>query len=111
MNTDQLWKAALGQLELKVSRGNFLTWFQATKISQKQGGTVVVETPNAFTYEWLSKKYQHSVLEVLRNLDQSVEEVHFTIKTHTTSPKGWRRQFRILARKRTKVSAETNTSL
>ena len=111
MNTDQLWKAALGQLELRVSRGNFLTWFQATKISEKQGGMVVVETPNAFTYEWLSKKYHRSVLEVLHSLDQTVEEVQFTIKAHRASPKGWRRQFRILARKQTRVSPATTATL
>ena len=74
MNTDQLWKAALGQLELRVSRGNFLTWFQATKISEKQGGMVVVETPNAFTYEWLSKKYHRSVLEVLHNPSNQINK-------------------------------------
>ena len=75
MNKDQLWKAALGQLELKVSQGNFLTWFQATRISQKKDRIVVVETPNAFTYEWLTKKYRQSVLDVLQNLDSEVEAV------------------------------------
>jgi chromosomal replication initiator protein len=40
----------------------------------------------------------------LRNLDQTVEEVQFTIKTHAASPRGWRRQFRILAHKRTKAA-------
>ena len=58
MTNEQLWKAALGQLELKVSQGNFLTWFKATKIQDRQGGKVVIETPSAFTFEWLSKKYK-----------------------------------------------------
>jgi chromosomal replication initiator protein len=106
MHKEQLWKAALGQLELRVSRGNFLTWFQATKISRKRGSTVVVETPNAFTYEWLSKKYRQAVLEVLRNLDGAVERVEFTIQSHNTSPKSLKRRFRILAHKKTKAAVE-----
>ena len=72
MNNDQLWKAALGQLELKVSQGNFLTWFRSTKIQKRRGRLVIIETPNAFTYEWLSKKYHRSVLEVLKNLEESL---------------------------------------
>jgi chromosomal replication initiator protein len=102
MNKDQLWKAALGQLELRVSRGNFLTWFQATKINERKGQTVVIETPNAFTYEWLSKKYYQAVLEVLQDLDTKIENVEFTIKTRSVSPRSLKRRFRILAHKRTK---------
>ena len=105
MNKDQLWKAALGQLELKVSRAYFLTWFRTTRIKEKQSGKVLIETPTAFTYEWLSKKYRHLILEVLQDLDSAVEEVDFCIRSRSASPyKPLRKNFRILARKITKSS-------
>lgn len=103
MNNDQLWKAALGQLELKVSQGNFLTWFQATKIFQRRGRMIVIETPNAFTYEWLSKKYRQAVLEVLQDLDQTVETVEFAVKSQQFSPRPLKKHFRVLARKKAKT--------
>lgn len=111
MNEEQLWKAALGQLELKVSQGNFLTWFRSTKISQRRGQTVVVETPNAFTYEWLSKKYHRSVLEVLQNLDQTVASVEFTIKSPTALLRPFKKRWRILAQKRAQPAREAAPSL
>lgn len=103
MDKDQLWKAALGQLELKVSQGNFLTWFQATKIQKRRGRLVIIETPNAFTYEWLSKKYRQSVLEVLKSLDSKVDKVEFTVKSHVVTQKPLEKNFRILARKKTRT--------
>ncbi len=105
MNKDQLWKASLGQLELEVSRGNFLTWFQTTKIKKVTDGKVLIETPTAFTYEWLSKKYRHSILTVLQNLDSTVTEVDFCIKSRSVSAyKPLRKSFRIMARKIAKSS-------
>ncbi len=100
MNKDQLWQAALGQLELSVSQGSFLTWFQSTRIKEKEGGKVVIETPSVFTYEWLSKKYHQSILSVLQNLDSNVERLEFCVKSLPTSQhKPLRKNFRILARK------------
>lgn len=104
MNTAQLWKAALGQLELRVSQGNFLTWFQSTLISEREGSRVVVETPNAFTYEWLSKKYRQAVLEVLQNLDKNITEVDFTIRSTRGQQRPLKKHFRILAHKKTRVA-------
>lgn len=99
MNNDQLWKAALGQLELKVSQGNFITWFKSTKIQKRDKNKVVVETPSAFTYEWLSKKYQGSILETLKNLDPSVEGVEFIIGSATIQQRATKKSLRIMARK------------
>ncbi|HLD26166.1 MAG TPA: chromosomal replication initiator protein DnaA [Candidatus Andersenbacteria bacterium] len=106
MNTDQLWQAALGQLELRVSQGNFLTWFKSTGIRERLGDKVIVETPNAFTYEWLSKKYRQSVLEVLQNLDPSVAQVEFTIRAGNYSQRPLKKPFRILAHKKTRAVLE-----
>ena len=102
MTNEQLWKAALGQLELKVSQGNFLTWFKATKIQDRQGGKVVIETPSAFTFEWLSKKYKLPILETLQGLDNSVMSIDFTISSVTSRQRVLKKNFRVLAHKAVK---------
>jgi chromosomal replication initiator protein len=84
MTDTQLWKAALGQLELRVSQGNFLTWFRDTKIKERRERTILIETPSPFAHEWLSKKYQGTILEILQDLDENIDQVEFCI--HTTSP-------------------------
>ncbi|MEX1112260.1 MAG: chromosomal replication initiator protein DnaA [Candidatus Andersenbacteria bacterium] len=99
MKTDQLWKAALGQLELRVSQGNFLTWFRNTKIKERKEEIVVIETDNPFAYEWLSKKYRPIILDVLKELDSSVIQVEFSVPSHVQGKQTARKNLRVIAQK------------
>ncbi|MEX0649573.1 MAG: chromosomal replication initiator protein DnaA [Candidatus Andersenbacteria bacterium] len=99
MKTDQLWKAALGQLELRVSQGNFLTWFRNTKIKERKKQTVVIETDNPFAYEWLSKKYRPIILEVLQKIDTSVTGIEFSVPSQAHGKRTARKNLRVIAQK------------
>lgn len=99
MNNEQLWKAALGQLELKVSQGNFITWFKSAVIQKREDNKIIIETPSAFTYEWLSKKYRNVILETLQNLDPSIDQVEFIVNSATTQRRPVKKNFRVMARK------------
>ena len=57
MDKDELWQAALAELELSLSKPNFITWFKNTSIASKKEGVVLVSTPSAFIKEWLEDKY------------------------------------------------------
>ena len=80
MELDELWKAALGEIELQVSRANFKTWLQNTSIVDKKDGVVTIAVPNSFTKEWLENKYHKFILKSLRNLASEVKEVNYQIK-------------------------------
>lgn len=99
MNQDQLWKAALGQLELRVSQGNFLTWFRETKIKEIKAGTALIETPSAFAHEWLSRKYHQPILEILHDLNSTVESVKFCIQSATKTHRPLKKNPRISVQK------------
>lgn len=99
MNETQLWKATLGQLELKVSQGNFLTWFRNTKIKERRQDMIVVETPSAFIHEWLSKKYQTTILEILQSLDKNIQQVQFSIYSTSTAHRPLKKNSRITVQK------------
>lgn len=99
MKKDQLWKVALGQLELRVSQGNFLTWFRNTKIQEEKDGMVIIETNSPFAYEWLSKKYHSLILETLQGLDKKVRAVQFSISSQANRRKVSRKNMRIIAQK------------
>ena len=68
MNTYELWQAALGELELKLSKANFTTWFKNTFISSYDSGEIIVAVPNTFTKAWLEKKYHQDILNSLQNI-------------------------------------------
>ena len=55
MNTNELWQAVLGEMELKLSKANFTTWFRSTFIASFENGELAVAVPNAFTKTWLEK--------------------------------------------------------
>ncbi|MBX4197539.1 chromosomal replication initiator protein DnaA, partial [Candidatus Saccharibacteria bacterium] len=48
MHNSGLWQAVLGEIELSVSRGNFVTWFKNTELVRNKDDVVVVGVPNIF---------------------------------------------------------------
>jgi len=79
MDFNDLWKAALGDIELQVSKANFKTWLQNTSIADKKDGVITVAVPNGFTKEWLENKYHKFILRALRNLDSDIKDVSYQI--------------------------------
>jgi len=75
MNHEELWKSALGQMELSISRANFATWFKNTSILSIENGTITISVPNGFAKEWLENRYNHTIIQVLKDFDQEVKSV------------------------------------
>jgi len=80
MNTQQIWQAALGELELSLSKANFTTWFKGTFILDLDKSKVVIGVPNAFTKSWLEKKYNSDILKALRNItEEDFKEISYQV--------------------------------
>ena len=81
MTNDELWQSVLNELEVGVSKANFVTWFQNTSIAEHQAGNVVICVPNAFVKEWLEYKYHKLILKSLRNLSPETRNVDYVISS------------------------------
>src|SRR3989344_1895899 len=79
MTNEELWKAVLGQIELSLSKANFITWFKNTSLVDNQNGLVTIGVPNGFAKEWLENKYNMYILKALKSLDPSVQEIRCAI--------------------------------
>ena len=79
MTNEELWKAALNEIELEVSGANFITWFKNTNIAEHKEGIITVNVPNTFIKEWLEEKYQKLILKSLRNYSREVRNVSYNI--------------------------------
>lgn len=75
MTNEELWQAALGEIELSISKANFITWFKNTSIISNKDGRVVISVPNGFAKEWLENKYNLYILRALRNLEENIKTV------------------------------------
>lgn len=81
MNNEQVWQAVLGEIELNLSRANFITWFKDTFISSFENEKVVVCVPNAFVKKWLEEKYHKNILSALENVSkQKIAEIIYKIE-------------------------------
>lgn len=74
-----LWQAVLGELEIKLSRANFSTWFKNTSIIAHEDGRVIVSVPNIFTKEWLEKKYHSDIKGAITKVVTSVSSIEYTV--------------------------------
>ena len=79
MTNEELWQAALGEIELCISRANFITWFKNTSILSHENGRVVIGVPNGFSKEWLENKYRSYIIKALQNFHREIREISCTI--------------------------------
>ncbi|MFA7319265.1 MAG: chromosomal replication initiator protein DnaA [Parcubacteria group bacterium] len=83
LTNEELWQAALGEIELSISKANFITWFKNTSILSVKNGRVVLGVPNGFAKEWLENKYDLYILRALKNLQSDITSVICTISSTT----------------------------
>lgn len=76
---ESLWEAALGEIELQISRPNFVTWFKNSQLIDKKGQSAFISLPNTFAKEWIENKYSKIVFAALRNLDGSITKIEFVV--------------------------------
>jgi chromosomal replication initiator protein len=65
MQDERLWQAVLGEIELSVSRGNYVTWFKNTRILKFKDDILVIGVPNVFVKQQLERKYNDLIMELL----------------------------------------------
>jgi len=82
MEEKNIWQAALGELELTLSRANFTTWFKNTFISCFDNESIIIGVPNTFTKAWLEKKYHIAILKALQKITGNrVKSVIYRVET------------------------------
>ncbi len=77
MQQDEVWQAVLGEIEVTLSHGNFVTWFKNTRLVKRSDGAIVVGVTNPFIKTTLEKKYGDLIVKTLRNQGIKVEQVEY----------------------------------
>ncbi len=79
MDAQEIWQAALGELEVTLSKANFTTWFKGTRILDKDDKKIIIGVPNNFTKEWLRNKYHPQILVTLKKFLPDLREIDYRI--------------------------------
>lgn len=83
-SAQRVWDAALGQLQIHVTRPNYDTWLKDTKGLRIADGSFVVGVPTEFVKEWLSTRMRGLVAQTISNILGQPLEITFEI----TGPNG-----------------------
>lgn len=79
MDTGSLWQAVLGEIELGITRGNYVTWFKNTRLLRIKDNIAVVGAPNIFIKQQLERKFNSLITETLAKNGVNPEKVEYKI--------------------------------
>ncbi|HAZ31885.1 MAG TPA: chromosomal replication initiator protein DnaA [Dehalococcoidia bacterium] len=74
-----VWEAALGMLELQVTKANYQTWLKDSVGLSYKNGQFIVGVQNTFTVEWLEKRLRHLIKKTLSGIVGGPVEVQFQV--------------------------------
>src|SRR3989344_8663494 len=79
MNTKQLWKNCLVEIEAGISKANFSTWFKNTSILKEDTGIIYIGVPNEFVRDWLMNKYHKLITKTIADTYENMRAVEYII--------------------------------
>jgi chromosomal replication initiator protein len=74
---EAVWQAVLGELEVSLSKGSYVTWFKNTRLLTHEAGKVVIGVNNPFVKQTLEKKYGDLISATLNKQGIEVEEIEY----------------------------------
>ena len=81
MQPGVLWQTVLGEIELSVSHGNFITWFKNTDLIEYKGDSLVVGVPNIFIKQQLERKYGDLITKTLSKNGVAVKSIEYRVSS------------------------------
>ncbi len=86
MQPGVLWQTVLGEIELSVSHGNFVTWFKNTQLLKHDKDSLVVGVPNIFIKQQLERKYGDLIAQTLDKNGVKVATIEFKVSSLAAKP-------------------------
>jgi len=83
MNADQIWRAALGELQLQMTRPTFNTWLKNTRAFSYEDGTLIIGVHNAYAKDWLENRLLSIIKRTLVGIVGRAVEARFVLDAKT----------------------------
>ena len=80
MDAHQLWQAALGQLQLQLSRPTFDTWIKNTRGISLEDGVLVVSVHSAYAKDWLENRLYVHIQRTVSNIAHRTTAIRFIVQ-------------------------------
>jgi len=80
MDAKQVWRAALGELQVSLSPANYETWLKDTALVGVEGDRFSVAAPNGFAKDWLENRYRSLIAQTLARIVGYSVNVEFEVR-------------------------------
>ena len=81
MDAKQVWRAALGELQVSLSPANFETWLRDTQLVDVDDQRFRISVPNGFAKDWLETRYRSLISQTLARIVGYSVQVEFTVQS------------------------------
>jgi chromosomal replication initiator protein len=85
MDAKQVWRAALGELQVSLSPANFETWLRDTMLIDVDDNRFRIAVPNGFAKDWLESRYRPLISQTLARIVGYSVQVEFVVGTSPDS--------------------------
>src|SRR6476469_1766198 len=79
MDAKQVWRAALGELQVSLSPANYETWLRDTQLIDVDEQRFRIGVPNGFAKDWLENRYRSLISQTLARIVGYSVQVEFAI--------------------------------
>jgi chromosomal replication initiator protein len=86
MDAKQVWRAALGELQVSLSPANFETWLRDTQLVDVDEQHFRIAVPNGFAKDWLESRYRSLISQTLARIVGYSVQVEFVIGSTPETP-------------------------
>ncbi len=80
MLSAQVWEAALGELQLQMTRANFDTWLKDTFLSSQEDGVFVIGVGSPFAADTLEQRLSPMIRKVLSSIVGHEVDLRFVVQ-------------------------------
>lgn len=86
MKPEQVWQAALGELQLQMTKATFDTWFKTSRVVAYEDGTFVIGVSSAYAKDWLENRLSGTIKRTLNGIVGRSVEVKYVVWTQEDAP-------------------------
>ncbi len=79
MDAKQVWRAALGELQVSLSPANYETWLRETRLVDVDDQRFRIAVPNGFAKDWLETRYRSLISQTLARVVGYSVQVEFVV--------------------------------
>jgi chromosomal replication initiator protein len=79
MNPGDAWQAAIGQLQMDMSKASFDTWVRSTEMLKYDQGVFTIGVTNAYARDWLESRLTATITRILSGYIEETQKVEFIV--------------------------------